>query len=106
MGDQNQFEDELIWLAELVGTDGELRDVTFLNCRITGPAVIVPIDSVIQNSNLGAPLDHVLWRVPRDRAPFVGAIVAFNCTFDGCTFVNIAFAGSPKFLAGLRASVG
>jgi hypothetical protein len=105
MGEVNRYEDELIWLAELVGTDGELRDFTFLRCRITGPAIVVPIDSVIQNSNLGAPLDHLLWRVPRERAPFLGAVVATNCLFDGCTFLNVGFAGPPKFLAGLRGSV-
>jgi hypothetical protein len=105
VGRKTLYEDELIWLAELVDQEGELTNTVFQRCRITGPAIIVVGDSVIKNCNLGAPLDHLLWRVPRERAPYVGGIVTKDCLFEACTFVNVGFAGPPKFLADLRASI-
>jgi hypothetical protein len=98
------YKDRVIRLCELVGENGVLTSVRFEHCDIKGPAVIVLQDSTLSHNNLGGPsADAILWEIPLARPVVVGAVLAKNCVFDRCTFMNVGFAGPPDLIAKMRA---
>jgi hypothetical protein len=78
-----------------------------VNCHIDGPAVIVPQDTWLSNSDLGGPSpDAVLWEILPERTVVVGAILAKGCTFDVCEFRNVGFAGPTGFIEEVKQGTG
>jgi hypothetical protein len=103
----NVYRDAVVRIAELAGEHGVLDGFVFEGCDLKGPAVLVPQGSTFANTNLGAgDPDTLLWEIPPDRPRVIGAILARNCTFEGCTFVNVGFAGPPEFVQQMRQSLG
>jgi len=47
-----------------------------------------------------------LWEIPPERTEVIGAILLRNCTFEGCTFINVGFAGPPEFIEQVRQNLG
>ena len=47
-----------------------------------------------------------MWEITPERPEVIGAILALNCTFEGCTFMNVGFAGPPEFVQQIRQSLG
>ena len=41
-----------------------------------------------------------------DRPEVIGAIPALNCTFEGCTFINVGFTGASELVQPDKASLG
>ena len=41
-----------------------------------------------------------------ERPEVLGASLALNCTFEGCTFMNVGFAGPPEFVQQIGQSLG
>jgi len=76
--------------------------VTFRNCTLDGPCVILPVGGTIENCQLGeAAGDARNLTLSPNGAKVIGALVFDKCTFDGCHFVNVGFTGSRPFLDGL-----
>ncbi len=44
----------------------------------------------------------MLWVISPGRPGVIDAILALNCTFEGCTFMNVGFAGPPEFVQQIR----
>lgn len=102
----NVYRDAVIRVAEFAGELGVLDGFVFVGCDLKGPAVLVPQGSNFANSNLiGAP-DALLWEIPPERTEVIGAILARNCTFEDCTFVNVGLAGPHDFVQQVRQSLG
>lgn len=82
-------------LADLTVNTIELNGYEFANCRILGPAVILPLGSTtIANCGWDAPgMDAIFWEVTAGRNAIVGAIAVRDCIFSGCTFQNVGLAG-------------
>lgn len=102
----NVYRDAVIRVAELAGEQGVLEGFVFEGCDLKGPAVLVPQGSNFANSNLVGDPDALLWEIPPDRPGVIGAILVRNCTFEGCTFLNVGFAGPPEFVRQVRQSLG
>ncbi len=98
------FRNQEVALTELVSTENAVLDrMTFSECRIFGPAVLVLVaGSQLTNSNLGGPPDAILWPLP-DVSTIVGAVVANACVFDHCEFFNIGFGMPPDQIPAVRA---
>jgi hypothetical protein len=86
----------VIRISELAGERGLLEGFVFEGCDLKGPAVLVPQGSTFVEANLVGDPDALLWEIPPDRPEVIGAILALNCTFEGCTFMNVGFAGPPS----------
>ena len=100
------YRGRVVRLTELAGDDGILEGFTFDDCTIRGPAVVVPQGTTtFAHSNLGGDLDAILWEIPPERPRVTGAILAVDCTFEGCTFVNVGFAGPPELMTMFRSDV-
>ena len=102
----NVYRDAVIRVAELAGAQGVLEGFVFEGCDLKGPAVLVPQGSNFANSNVVGDPDALLWEIPPDRPQVIGAILVRNCTFEGCTFLNVGFAGPPEFVREFRQSLG
>ncbi len=102
----NVYRDAVIRIVELAGEQGVLEGFVFESCDLKGPAVVVPQGSNFANSSLVGDPDALLWEIPLDRPEVIGAILVRNCTFEGCTFMNVGFAGPPEFVQQVRQSLG
>ncbi|MBI1406552.1 MAG: hypothetical protein GC145_10550 [Caulobacter sp.] len=92
----------LVDLARARMTAGKtlITGVTFTNCRIEGPAVMLPLGCHFQNSDFGNPSGDIRNLVLKPASPsaVIGAIPVDNCTFTGCQFVGIGYTGADAFL--------
>jgi hypothetical protein len=95
-------EGEVIRIALLAGDEGVIQNQSFERCDIKGPAVVLPLESVLEHNRIDGPPDAVLWEIPPPRTHVIGAIALQNCRFTGCHFMNIGFAGSREFIAKLK----
>lgn len=72
-----------------------VRDRTFRNCRLEGPAVILPLEGTSFDScDLGyasGDIRNLLFRPVGEKA--TGAIAFANCKFEGCQFFACGFTG-------------
>jgi hypothetical protein len=108
MPDDRTYEGKVLRLSEPAGDEGILDSMTFIDCQVKGPAVLVTQASELRDCNLGGPTaDAVLWEVdPNIRPVIVGAILAQNCHFERCTFERVGFAGPPELMEEFRKSPG
>ena len=102
----NVYRDAVIRITELAGEQGVLDGFVFEGCDLKGPAVVVPQGSNFANTSLVGDPNALLWEISPDRPQVIGAILVQNCTFEGCTFMNVGFAGPPDFVRQLRQSLG
>ncbi|SRR6266567_4044796 len=94
-------------LVDLIDADPPMLDrVTFVNCVLKGPAVLMMQGCTLTDTNLGGPTpDAVLWELPWGRSVVVGAILAKRCIFRKCEFRGVGLAGPPDFIAQIRGVV-
>ncbi len=103
---ERDFRNQVVRVADLTVNAVELRGYTFSNCRIIGPAVLVPVGrTTISHSDLGPSLEAIFWELNATRQAVSGAIWVVDCTFSACAFVDIGFAG-PRELGELLAGSG
>lgn len=93
-------------MTEFAGDRGTLDGFVFVGCDLKGPAVMIPQGSNFANTNLVGDADALLWEIPPDRPEVIGAVLARNCTFEDCTFVNVGLAGPHDFVEQVRQSLG
>ncbi len=93
-----EFRDDVIRIAELTVTSFILEGLTFQNCRIVGPAVLIPQGGVqIAHCSWDAPgVDAIFWEIPPERTQIVGGVVVKDCTFSKCTFQMVGIAGGAE----------
>jgi hypothetical protein len=94
----------LIRLPDLAVTDDVLTGLTFENCELVGPAVIVPLGTTaIRGCNwAGDPL----WVIPNDHTELVGAIGLQDCHLVGCRMRQIGLAVPERDVDQVRRGFG
>jgi hypothetical protein len=99
-----------VWLPLLLheaAQRGEsvIEGKTFSDCRIHGPAVIVPISGCqFDGCSMGAPdgdMRNLMFQ-PLGPTKITGAIAFRNCLFERCDFLGVGYTGAPDFLNQLR----
>lgn len=105
----SEFCGEDIRLTDLVTQqDPALVGIGFERCRISGPAVLHLVGSLMAGNDYGIDIDHIdaaLWTVSPWTEVVQGSVMARNCVFRDCTFMGIAFVGGEELTAKLRAAV-
>lgn len=91
---EKRFRNDAVRLADLTVNTFILEGYEFSNCRILGPAILVPQGqtSIVECGWEGT-LDAIFWEIGPDRPIVVGAIAAVNCTFSNCSFSQVGIAG-------------
>lgn len=100
--------DVVVRMTELTVTTHEIVGETFSNCRIIGPAVLVPLEGTkFLHCSWDAPgANAIYWEIPPGRNFVVGAVAIINCTFSSCSFSGIGLAGPPELRAILTQGLG
>lgn len=109
---RTEFEKEAVWLPRLAiehWNAGEMfiKDKTFTDCLIEGPAVMAVMDGTFFDScAMGTTADArtLLYR-PVSQDKMAGVIGMSNCRFVRCRFVQVGFTGSDELLAELEQGV-
>lgn len=84
------YRNQTVRLSDLAVINDVIENVTFENCVIEGPAVIVMLDSgELMNSGFEGPTDAILWVIPDDRDHIIGAVGLRNCTVVGCSLRRV-----------------
>jgi hypothetical protein len=81
-----------------------LKGVTFKNCQIEGPAILLPINGChFDDCNFNAPDGDMrnLVLFPASQSKVTGAIAMTDCTFIAVDFFGIGFTGVKGFLDNL-----
>jgi len=99
-----------ILFADIVqGGENVIRGRTFTNCVLAGPAVIAPTGAGVnmRDCDMGNASGNIRNLLLRPMGSLVtGAIPFDDCTFIGCKFRSIGFAGSDEFLKQFVANIG
>ena len=97
----SRFERMQVRLSSLIEADDPvIRDITFLDCTILGPAVIAPTGSgQITHSSFDSEPNGLFWTTAAawPLKPS-GVIIALDCTFDYRKFVGVGIAAPREHL--------
>ncbi len=86
------YKDEDIYLFDLARRRALIKDKTFEDCHIRGPAVAAVMfgtDFIDCTFAEGSDHDALIWRPDMSRSGYLGAIGLENCIFRRCNFVTI-----------------
>jgi hypothetical protein len=104
--DSKIYRKQIVDIADLLnGTYDVLDGLTFIDCDIKGPAVLLLQDVTINHGNFAEDMNAILWDISPSRPVVAGAVLVRNCTFERCLFVNVGFAGPPEFIEAMRQGI-
>ena len=104
-GDRH-YRNQTVRLSDLAVTSDVIEGVTFENCQIIGPAVIVLMgDGELRNSGFDGEPEAVIWPLG-DREQVVGAIALVNCTIVSCRFQRVGLAVPAAQMEAVRTGFG
>lgn len=89
------YRNQTVRLADLSVVTDVIENVTFENCIIEGPAVVVMQGSQVMNTNLEGDAEACFWIIPTGRERVIGAIALVNCAIVGCQLRRIGI-GVPE----------
>jgi len=77
-----------------------IEGVTFRNCLLQGPAVLVPTTTTkFDNCNLGEVAGDRRNLFLKAMGPMIiGGVSVAGCQFESCTFVGVGFAGNDSMI--------
>ena len=102
----DSYENQAVVLFDLIRArmamrETVIRNVTFNNCRIEGPAVMLVVGGCRFNGiDFGNPSGDIRNLVLRPESPtaVIGAIPVQDCTFQGGQLIGIGYTGGAGFL--------
>lgn len=102
------FYSQVVRVSDLAVTGPVIEGYTFENCLVLGPAVVAVLSDVSFESSQwvtdpGESSESLWWEV--DEGHRVGAIGIRNCSFVGCVFQGVGFAGTKETIAILREGI-
>lgn len=105
---QREFRNEAVRLADLTVNTDRITGVSFENCQILGPAVILPVQNTqISYSGFDGPdPDSLFWVIPDSRQYVIGAVILIGCRIFQCRFVNVGVAVRQADLDAARRGLG
>ena len=93
VGDRT-FRDQVVQISALTVNTVELREYTFSNCRILGPAIVIPLGRTeMGHCTWNGSIDAIFWEISEGRNHVIGAVALVDCVFSNCVFQEIGFAG-------------
>lgn len=93
-GDKH-YRNQLVRLTDLTVTSDVIQGVTFENCTLVGPAVILLMgNGVMSDSGFDGDAVGLLWPT-HDRDHVIGAIALVDCSVIGCRLQRIGLAYPP-----------
>ena len=101
------YRSQTVRLADLTVVTDVIESVTFENCIIEGPAVVVMLgNGTVSDSSFEGDLDSTIWVVPRERQHVLGAVAMVNCNIIGCQLRRIGIAVPEDDVEMFRRALG
>jgi hypothetical protein len=102
---QSHFKDVDIPIAglTLIMTKPALRNKTFDNCNIIGPAILFVRNSKFIKDHFVGDIDAIFISTTNEKIS--GVILVENTTFINCTFNKIAFIGSQEVMNNMKRQI-
>ncbi|GAA0203726.1 hypothetical protein QOZ96_002110 [Brevundimonas nasdae] len=108
------YEGQHIWLPQLVVEaarrgEGTIKNKTFVNCFMEGPAVLLPIGGCqFDGCNMGDTMGDArnLLLAPVSPQKVTGSVPFEDCVFINCRFERVGFTGASSFLDELALMLG
>jgi hypothetical protein len=92
-----------IRLADLTREDFTIRNKTFDNCHIYGPAIMCARDCIITGIIFERSLESSL--ITTTNKHISGAILLDNCVMKDCTLHRVSFIGTQEQISRIKANV-
>ena len=102
----NSYRNTVVRLPDLAVTESVLEDLTFENCRLVGPAVVLLLGGSMSRCSIEGDLDASIWAIPDDQERIIGAIGLRNCILVGCRISEIGFAVRESEIDAFRRGFG
>jgi hypothetical protein len=92
-------------ITDLARYEHVIRNKTFEDCTIYGPAILVPLSAaeMVSKCVFVGTAESMFWEIPDGRKLVQGAIGLDGCWFRRCRFVGIGFAGPAALGEHLKA---
>lgn len=95
-----------IRLSDLAVVSDQLQRLTFENCTLHGPAIVVLLGSTtVQQCTFDGDEEGLFWDTG-GRNYLIGAIGLVDCTIVGCRFMGIGLAVPPQDREMMRRGFG
>ena len=88
---------DVIRICEMAVTEDVIRDKSFENVQLIGPAVIAFQGCSLDHCTFEGNPEAMLWELPPERTYVLGAVLFENCRFLNCRFTRMGITG-PKGL--------
>lgn len=98
---QLTLRDRDIRLADLTREDFTIRNKTFDNCHIYGPAVIYPKNLILMGK-MSTGANYESGFIATTNKTISGAVVLEGCVMKDCALYKISFIGSPEQIADIK----
>lgn len=96
---------EVVRLVDRVGVDSVIRDTTFQDALIVGPAVIALLERVtMENCSFDGDPDSLFIEIEPNRG-VIGVVGLVNTTFRGCRLQNIGIIGTRDAIEVMRSEL-
>lgn len=89
------YEGESLSFHDIADQNGVMRGMSFVNCELRGPAVLVSSQSYWGRNRISNSIEYAVYDLPPERREIVGAFFAFRCHFEGCLFRGVGFMVHP-----------
>ena len=100
------YRNESVRLSDLTALEDVVDGVTFANCEILGPAVIVLLgDTHVNGCHWSGDAEAVIWPA-HGRTSVVGAIGLKDCVISQCQFYRVGIFVPDEQMAAVRAGFG
>lgn len=90
------YSDQTVRISELATDSDLLEGLSFENCVIVGPAVLVPMGCKFDDASFEGNAVDIIWDIDPAREHIIGAIGLKECTFERCQFTRIGLGFGPQ----------
>lgn len=88
-----EYRSLVLRLSDLVINEDIIEGITFFNCQIVGPAIMLPMGNTrITGCTWDGDFDAFVWRFPDSRRGFVGVIALRDCEVIDCRLTKVGLA--------------
>lgn len=106
---RQEYTRERVWLPGLAEPDGVIRNATFVECLLQGPAVLCGAGGRNDHYDMRLVMGHpnsAFVEMPDGAARPDGVIGTKDCLFRGCTYHQVSLMGTRENVRQMRAAVG
>ena len=105
-GERPTYRDQTVRLSDLVALQDVIDGITFENCEIHGPAVVVLMgETKMTDCHWSGDADAIIWP-SHGRTYVVGAIGLNDCTISGCEFYRVGILVPDDQMDAVRSGFG